>query len=164
MALPYRLRCGASGCRIKKCHERLPSALVLAALGILGLCALARGDGPSLRSSAVSSDAEQDAKGPLLGISRVEVRYVAGAAVRSDLLPPIDEVAQTTIELGTIARGGGTVYVKAIGRTDLPESAITQTKLSGLAELPGHRFAASAVRSISEQITSFMTSRGFAGV
>jgi hemolysin activation/secretion protein len=113
---------------------------------------------------ALAQESGNDARAPILSISAIEVRYAPAAQVRKNLLPAIEDVEGLEIQLGSIQRGGSVIWVKSTGTTDIEEGSATRVRLSDVGTLPGHWYMPSAMRSISEQITAYLNSRGIAGV
>jgi hemolysin activation/secretion protein len=167
MVLFPRRRFGAFGLIVKQMRNALPGVFLLAVLGILLLSAVARADTQSYLAGQMASatSTNQDATGPVLGISQIQVRYAPTASVLTDILPSLNDITDASVEFGTLQRRDGLVYVSTAGGPLIlgqPETA--RVKLSDISSLPERRFAPSAIRAISEQITSMMTARGLAGI
>jgi hemolysin secretion/activation protein ShlB/FhaC/HecB len=166
MVLFPRPRFGAFGHLVRRWRGGLPLWFLSVLLGFFVFGSVARGDNQSLLEgrSDLTNSADQDALGPVMWIDRVVVRYAPQASVLGDILPPLSDVANLQIELGTIQRRDGVAYIGSTQRYDLAQGEITRVSLGDMDTLSEHRYTTSAIRSISGQITTFMNSYGLAGI
>jgi hypothetical protein len=143
-----------------------PGGFLLALIALFGLCAVARGDNPPVFTtpSNPANSIDQDTTGPLLGISKIELRYAPAALVLKDALPSLADVTNSTVQLETIQRREGIAYARPGGAVDLGRIETTRVTLNDISNLPEHRFTHSAVRAMAEQITAAMAASGIAGI